>query len=77
MIRKLVGSLILIVLGLMFMQHKGWISITPEGKKALRVTLKNGIHTSKKMVDTLIDISEEELSEEIINEAIPEQVELK
>ena len=59
MVRKILGSLILIISGLIFMQYKGWISFTPKGKEVLKSTLKNSIQTSKKMVNTLIEISED------------------
>ena len=62
--KKIISSIIIVILGLSFMQYKGWISFTPEGKKMLKKTLHHSIKTSRKIVHTLIELSEEEQEEE-------------
>lgn len=54
MLKKITSLLVIIILGLLFLDYKGWIKITPEGKKKATAGIKeakNFYDSTKKKIE--------------------------
>ena len=52
-IKKIIFSLVLILVAVLFLDYKGWIKITPKGKDKFRKVTKEGVKFYKSAEKTV------------------------